>query len=305
MAKREKPSKANPKRPFRTSSPQKSPPHILISSNNWQTFYSDLRKNAFRLKEDATVILDQPHRLSEVQPWIESKFDNDKLCHLLRQDPTLLGHPAVWASIWFLIQQMEEEAAFGGMRQEENEWGGLLDIVQAWGEGLFPGYKISIKKPRGRPTLNHQQRHHFRNLLALYNCLLEDIQTFNLCQGKNESRQDWENRLFNKDIPEIWQTFKSQYLINGDPLVKIFDATPSNACLKGWATEIMKRCGEFKARGEKSERSATVRDYLAYCLVGFRYDLSFSEVKYGIESIRKYMKTNTRLSPPSSSKPSP
>jgi len=300
MIKRQKPSKIKPKGAVRTSSPKKSLPHILISPENWYSFYAALKQNKFQLKKDATVSLDRTYRLSEIQPWIESGFDLEKLSQLLKERPALLAHPVVWASIGFLIQAMEEEAAYGGMRPEEQEWGGLLEIVKAWGEGLFPGSKLQFRKGQGRPPLTFQQRHHYRSLLSLYNCLLEDLQKYKLCKKKDESPEAWENRLIKKDIPKIWKYFKSHYLPNKPDLIKHYNDLLPNDLLKSWATEIMDRCG--KTGGEKSQRIVTVRDYLAFCLVGWSYDLDAQEAKNRIALIKDYMRKKTKLSPPSASK---
>ena len=300
MIKRQKPSKIKPKGAVRTSSRKKPLPHILISPENWYSFYADLKQNEFQLKKDATVSLDRTYRLSEIQPWIESGFDLEKLSQLLKERPALLAHPVVWASIGFLIQAMEEEAAYGGMRPEEQEWGGLLDINKAWVEGLSTGYKLQFSKSRGRPPITYQQRRQYRMLLDLYTGLLTDLQKYKLCQKKGELREAWENRLIKKDIPKIWKYFKSHYLPNKPDLIKHYNDLLPNERLESWATEIMDRCGE--TGGEKSQRTATVRDYLAFCLVGWSYDLAAQEAKNRIALIKDYMRKKTKLSPPSASK---
>ena len=300
MTQRQKSSKIKRKGTARTSSPKKSLPHMLITPENWYHFYSELKKTKFQLKKEATVSLDRTYRLSEIKPWLESGFDNEQLAQLLKERPALLAHPVVWASIGFLLQEMEEEAAFGGMRPEEAEWGGLFGVIKAWGEGLFPGYRLQFSKLRGRPSLPFKQRHQYRSLLALYTCLLEDLQEYKLCQEKGESRQAWENRLVKKDIPKVWKDFKSHYLTNKPTLIKHYKDPLPKERLESWATEIMKRCGE--TGGEKSERTATVRDYLAYCLVGWSSGLDPQEAKHRIDGIKDYMKKKTTLSPPSAAK---
>ena len=108
MIKRQKPSKIKPKGAARTSSPKKTLPHILISPENWYSFYAALKQNKFQLKEDATVTLDRTYRLSEIQPWIESGFNNEILSQLLKEDPMLLAHPVVWASIGFFPRSEQD-----------------------------------------------------------------------------------------------------------------------------------------------------------------------------------------------------
>jgi len=224
----------------------------------------------------------------ELSPFLESDGDLNILSEILAKHPSLIKHPIVFDQLYYLRDVRREMVLqnnyYGQNYKDAFEQTKL--IMQALISGFMPEW--TLKPPPGKPGRKIDEDEHEKRsrLIDDYENLLISFKEHETFPKDGESDQEWRKRWLKilkrvwkeSDIPEdvrYWRDKETSRILYKTKRVPL----PSQ--------EIM---NWLEGAEELQGRAKSIRDFLAYSLLGYRWKLTPSQVKHKIQEERKLQK---------------
>ena len=160
----------------------------------------------------------------------------------------------------------------------------LRQISTAWVQGILPGYSVKPPKRRGR-KVDPMELDERPDLVDEYEGVLQSLREAELSDLDGESTES-SKRLLIRVVRRIWkESGLSEYVylarsvpsdINSPRIFRTREIPLSDAEIEPWVDTAMSR----------RQVHETMRDYLAYRLVGHSYKRTANQVKYAIQQER-------------------
>jgi hypothetical protein len=186
----------------------------------------------------------------------------DALAEALRKHPRLLVHPLVWGQLWQLRQQ--------SLRDPDDEareaWAAFRQLVEAWLHGFLPGWRLSPPPARRGRRVTWEECQRRFTLCGDYKELLGRLKAHHVRRMPKETDQAWRTRLIGI-LKRLWGESDASLVLAFTRKTKrskrrnaTFRVRLPRSDVKIWVDEAVERADE-----------ATLRDHLAYRLVGHLY----------------------------------
>lgn len=254
-----------------------------------------------RQETDLTITW-SPEARCRIADWLRAGAPADQLAKLLADDPWLIGHPFVIRQflrlrlLRHLMDEADLQAGFGttseyvppaGTRRAAEQ--GLQKLVEAWVQGaLGQGWRLTPPpQPRGRKrTLEDITWDFF--LLGEYEEVLRRLKQYPVRRTKGESKEQWVARLRDM-VQRVWEESRVSREL------KVGEAPPAGPveAVTIIATTLPLPVEQVRAWVEEVRSEAawtTIRDRLAYAMVGYRSQLTPDQVRGRVQSARRISK---------------
>lgn len=241
-------------------------------------------------RETALTIGWSPEALRRITEWLWAGAPADALAKLLADDPVLIGHPFVFRQFLHLrrLRRLTDEADLAAGFSTNSEYvppagtrrgaeQALQKLVEAWVLGAL-GQGWSVKPPpkrRGRKRTIEDITDDFF-LLGKYEEVLRRLRRDPVRQSNGESREQWVARLCDL-VQRAWEesgVSRDLDTLDGRIIGTTLPLPTEQA--KAWVEEALAEAGW-----------ATIRDRLAYAMVGYRWELTPDQVRARVRSARQ------------------
>jgi hypothetical protein len=191
----------------------------------------------------------------ELQPFIDSGGDVTTLYPILTRHPLLLRHPIVWDQLQHL---------FHLSGSDPEAWLRFKGLVEAWARGVLPGWSLAPpSSPRGRRS-DPETLEAGGLILSDYETLLTAFKRHPL--NRHSTKSDLEAIVFS-----VWS--ESSVSLIFSPRRKR-NGSGRRVLIPRRLELPPDRVSEWvKAAVNLAAEALPIRDYLAYCLVGYRWPL--------------------------------
>jgi len=224
---------------------------------------------------------------TELVTFIESGCNSTKLAEILTVHPSLLAHEVVWDQVGHLWRIQRDPLLHQNDDEDiEAAFDALRTIVEGWMGGILPGWTLKPPaKRRGRKLSQDEQQFHSL-LVQDYEDTLAKLKKYKTELLPQETDEAWQMRWIGI-VEKIWRESALSKFLS-------FERVPNTSrLLKDNVIPLPKdRARQWVEDAyRKLEDKLGVRDYLAYCLLGNRWNLKPDQVRGYIQRERKRIKS--------------